>query len=365
MSAIEALFEELVNRGGSDLHLAVSQPPIARVRGELIQLRDAVIPAKELEEMLLELVSPAQRTRLAADLELDLALAYRDVARFRVNLYVKHPGIAATFRLVPGRVPSLAELGCPEVLWQLADRRRGLVLLAGPASSGKTTTLAAMVDHINKTRACHVVTIESPVEFVHEPLRAQITQREVGTHVPSVSAALRSAPRENADVLVISELATPDDIEVALRLANDGRLVLTTVASSSANATLERWLGMFDSARQGRVRGLLADALAGVVVQHLVRATDSKTRLAVHEVLLATSAVTGVIREARLERIGEILKSPDSTGMQSLDAALERLLGANRIAPEVALERAVDKENIARVIARLTPDTGAKVPSRP
>lgn len=355
-TAIEALFEEVVNRGGSDLHLAVNQPPLARIRGEITPLRDAPIPAKELEELLLGLVTTAQRTKLAAELELDLALTYKDVARFRATLYVKHPGIAGTFRLVPARVPSLAELGCPEVLWKLADRRSGLVVLAGPGSCGKTTTLAAIVDHVNKTRACHVLTIESPIEFVHEAHRAQITQREIGAHAPSLAAALRDAARQNADVVVVSEVHTPEEIELVLRLAESGVLVLTTVASSSAAGTLERWLSAFDTQPQGRIRSLLADVLAGVVVQHLVRAADSKTRLAVHEILVGTAPVAAAIREAKLETLGGLLAAGGAEGMQSLDAVLERLLGTGRITPEVALERAVDKERIARVAARHSPE---------
>ena len=182
MPAIDGIFDELVKRGGSDLHLAVNQPPLARVRGEIVALRDGPITAKELEDMLLELVTPAQRARLAADLDLDLSVSFKDVARFRASYYVKHSGIAAAFRLVPARVPSLAELGCPEVLWRLvSDRRSGLVLVAGPASNGKTTTSAAMIDHINKTRACHVLTLENPIEFLQRDAQSSITQREIGS----------------------------------------------------------------------------------------------------------------------------------------------------------------------------------------
>src|SRR4051812_41981837 len=175
MAVIDPILDELVKRGGTDLHLAVNQPPLGRVRGDIAPLRDQPTTAKELEEMLLELVTPAQRQRLAADLDLDLAIQFKDVARFRASYYVKHSGIAASFRLVPSRVPSLTELGLPEVLWRLADRRSGLVIVSGPVANGKTTTAAAMVDHINKTRPAHVLTLENPIEFVHESSRAQIT----------------------------------------------------------------------------------------------------------------------------------------------------------------------------------------------
>ena len=356
MPAIDGIFEDLVKRGGSDLHLAVNQPPLARVRGEIVPLRDAPISAKELEDLLLELVTPAQRARLAADLDLDLSVAYRDVARFRASYYVKHSGLAAAFRLVPGRVPSLAELGCPEVLWRLADRRSGLVVVAGPSSNGKTTTMAAMVDHINKTRSCHVLTIERPIEFVHESLRAQITQREVGVHVPTSVKALEGASRENPDVVVVSELSSADEIERTLRLAGDGQLVLATFPASGVGATLERLVNAFAPEAQPRIRGLLAECLAGVVVQHLVRAADAKSRVAVHEIAVATPAIASLVRQGKTEALVDAMKAGGGQGMQSLDAALERLLGAGKITPEAALDRSIDKEGFARVVARVRPD---------
>jgi twitching motility protein PilT len=356
MAAIEGLFEDLVKRGGSDLHLAVNQPPLARVRGEIVMLRESSIPAKDLEEMLLEIVTPVQRQRLAADLDLELSYAYKDVARFRASYFVKHSGIAAAFRLVPSRVPSLAELGCPEVLWRLADRRSGLILVTGPAANGKTTTTAAMIDHINKTRACHVVTIENPVEFAHEPLRAQITQREVGLHAVSFTSALRNAGRENADVILASELPTREDVDLALRLANDGHLVLANLPTSGAGASVERILSMFETEMQPRARTMLAECLAGVVVQHLVRGADSKSRVAVHEIVVGIPAVTALIRDGKIEALADVIKAADGHGMQTLDAALERLLNAGKITAEAALERSIDKEAFARVVGRLRPD---------
>jgi len=356
VAAIDGIFEDLVKRGGSDLHLAVNQPPLARVRGEIVTLRDGGISAKELEEMLLELVTPAQRARLASDLDLDLAVAYKDVARFRATYFVKHSGIAATFRLVPARVPSLAELGCHETLWRFADRRSGLVVVAGPAASGKTTTVAAMIDHINKTRAAHVITLENPIEFVHEPLRAQITQREIFTHASSTTVALKSAARENPDVVFLADLATAEEAELALRLANDGILVLTTLATSGAVSTIDRIIRMFEPDAQQNARTMLAECFAGLVVQHLVRASDSKGRVAVHEIAIGTPAIASIIREGKHDSLGEAIKSAESQGMQVLDGALERLLTAGKITPEAALERSIDKEAFARIVGRVRPD---------
>ena len=356
MAVIDPILDELIKRGGTDLHLAVNQPPLGRVRGDIAPLRDQPTTAKELEEMLLELVTPAQRQRLAADLDLDLAIQFKDVARFRASYYVKHSGIAASFRLVPSRVPSLTELGLPEVLWRLADRRSGLILVAGPNASGKTTTAAAMVDHVNKTRAAHVLTLESPIEFVHESLRAQITQREIGTHAPTLAAALKSAPRENPDVIVISDLPAVDEMEAALKIASDGVLVIVTVAANNAAAALERVLTGVPSDRQRRLQDLLADCLAGVVVQHLIRSGDGKSRVAAHEVLVSNAAIATIVRDGKLGRIGEALAAGAPQGMQTLDSSLERLLEAQKITPETAFERAVDKETFADVIRRTRPD---------
>lgn len=356
MAVIDGLLEDLIKRGGSDLHLAVNQPPTARVRGEIVTLREGALAAKELEEMLLELITPAQRARLAADLGLDLAYVYKDVARFRATYYVKHPGIAAAFRLVPARVPSLAELGCPEIVSRLAERRGGLVVVAGPVSNGKTTMTAAMIDHVNRTRACHVITIEQPIEFVHEPARAQITQREVPTHAPTFAAALRSAERENPDVVYLADVSAREDLELALRLAGEGVLVFTNVPTSGAAATIERLVSTFEPEAHARVRALIADCLAGVIVQHLVRSGDGKGRVAVHEILVGTPAIASLVREGKMDALVEAIRSADGQGMQSLDAGLERLLVAGKITAEAAFERSIDKEAFAHVVGRTRPD---------
>jgi twitching motility protein PilT len=269
---------------------------------------------------------------------------------------VKHSGIAASFRLVPSRVPSLTELGLPEVLWRLADRRSGLVLLAGPAGNGKTTTAAAMVDHVNKTRPAHVLTLENPIEFVHESLRAQITQREIGTHTPSFAAAFKSAPRENPDVLVVSDLPANEDVEPLLKLASDGILVLLSVAAGGSASALERLVSGVAPEKQARIQSLLADCLGGVVVQHLLRAADGKSRVAAHEVLVANAAISTIVRDGKWARIAEALRAGEPQGMQTLDSNLERLLEGGKVTAESAFERAIDKEAFAEVVRRTKPE---------
>ena len=356
MPKIDALFDDLVKRGGTDMHLGAGYPPLGRIRGELLPMREGLVEAKELEEVLLELISGPQRARLQANLELDFAHAHRDTARFRASYFTKSSGLGAVFRLVPIRVLTLAELGCPEVLWRLADRRSGLILVTGPAGSGKSTTVAAMLDHINKTRACHILTIEDPIEFVHEPLRAHITHREIGLHAPSFATAMRSAARENPDVVLVSELRTPETIKIALQLASQGILVFATAQTNGAAATVDRIIGAFPADEQPQVRGMLAESLVGAVSQQLLRAADAKTRVAVHEILIGSAAVSAMVRESKTAQLANVILAGQAQGMQAMDVGLERLLTQSRISAEDALDRAVDREQFAQVIARVRPD---------
>jgi twitching motility protein PilT len=353
---IDGLFDELMKRGGSDLHLGAGYPPLARIRGELVALREAVVEAKDLEEVLFELLNPAQRARLQTDLDLDFAHAHKGTARFRANYFTKSSGLGAVFRLVPNRVLTLAELSCPEVLWKLADRRAGLILVTGPSGSGRSTTLAAMLDHVNKTRACHILTIEDPIELVHEPLRAQITHREVGVHASSFAAALRSAIRENPDCVFASELRTTETMKLALQLASYGVLVFAVTSTNGAAATIERLVDAFPADEQAQVRAMLAESRGGIVSQQLIRTADGKGRVAVHEILIGSPAVSALIRENKTAQLTNVMQAGQTQGMQTLDIALERLLTQGRITAEDALDRAVDREAFAQVVARLRPD---------
>ncbi len=356
MPKLDALFDDVIKKGASDLHLAVGYPPLARVRGELVPLREGIVEAKDLEDVLFELLGPAQKGRFLANLDLDFAHSHRDTARFRANYFHKTSGLGAVFRLVPNRVLSLAELACPEVLWRLADRRSGLIFVTGPTGAGKSTTLAAMLDHINKTRACHILTIENPIEFVHEPLRAQITQREVGVHVSTLAAALKSAGRDNADVVLASTPTTAEETRLLLQLACNGALVFATMHTNGAAATIDRLVGTVSEEEQPQIRGMLAECLGGIVSQQLMRTSDNKARVAVHEILVGGATVSALVREGKTSQLSNVMQSGQAQGMQTMDMALERLVTGSRIAAETALERAVDKEAFAQVIARVRPD---------
>lgn len=356
MARIDPLLDDLLARGGNALHVAAACPPMVRVRGDLVPLRDAALSAQSMDEILFELVPPDVAKRLRDDLDADFSWTHGDKARFRVNCFYKRHGLSAVFQLLPSRVLSLAELGCPEVLWRLADKRFGLILVTGPAGSGKTTTMAAMVDHINKTRAGHIVTLEAPLELVHEPLRSHVTHREIGRDAPTFELGLESAANESADVVLCSDLASSGAMRRALALACSGVLVIGSGFAGGAVSTLERIVASFPVEEQPHVRGLLAESLAGIVTQQMLRTADGKGRLTAHEILIGTPPAAAFIHEGRFSQLTSVMQAGQGVGMQTMEMSLERLMTAGRIAPEVALERAYDREAFARIVSRLRPD---------
>jgi twitching motility protein PilT len=354
MARIDALLDVLLEKKGSDLHLAAGHPPLARRDGELEPLRREPLDAAEIQELLGEILSDEQQRRLAEDLALDFAYVHGDAARFRGHGFHKSTGLAATFHAIPAHVPTLDELGYPELFRRLCERRAGLVLAAGPTGSGKSTTLAAMVDHINRTRACHVLTIEAPVEILHRPQRAQITQREVGPDVASFAAALRSAGREDVDVILVSELRTPEVMKLALVAASSGALVLASVRAGGATGALDRILHAFPNDEQPQVRGMLAESLAAVVAQQLLRTADGKGRAVAHEILLGSTALASMIREGKTSQVQSLMAAGQAVGMQTMDMALERLVQGRVVSGDEALEHAADRDAFQRLVARRT-----------
>jgi len=353
---IDALFSALISRKGSDLHLGIGVPPLVRVRGQLVALRTTPIERDEMDALLLPILDGGQRARLDEELELDFAYALSGdtpgsvLARFRGNMFNKITGKAAVFRLIPTVIASLEELHCPPAIRRLAERRTGLCLVTGPTGSGKSTTLAAMIRHINETRACHVLTIEDPIEFVHEALQAQITQRQIGDHAPSFAAALAAAGREDADVILVGELRTNETMKLALQLAGFGVLVFGTLHTNGAAPTVDRVLNAFPAEEQPQVRGLLAECLIGVVAQQLLATADGAGRVAAHEILLGSSALAAIIREGRTYQIPSLIQSGQGQGMQTMDLALEKLAKLGKVTAETALEKASDREMLARAL---------------
>ncbi|WP_437807310.1 type IV pilus twitching motility protein PilT [Sorangium sp. So ce1078] len=349
MARIDRLFDELLSRKGSDLHLGIGYPPLVRARGELLALRDTPLDAAEMEALLFEITTPEERRRIVDELDLDFAYSYADKARFRANYFYKTTGLAAVFRTIPSKILSLDDLGCPEIIRRLSERQSGLVLITGPTGSGKSTTLAAMIDHINRSRACHVLTIEDPVEFVHSPLKAQITHREVGPDAGSFASAIRSAGREDADVILIGELRTNETMKLALQLASFGVLVFGTVHTNSAAATIDRIINAFPADEQLQVRGMLSESLAAIIAQQLLRTKDGTSRVAAHEILVGSSALSAMIREGKTFQITNLMQAGRSAGMQTMDMALERLVKKDTISVQAALEKAIDKDSFQRL----------------
>jgi len=359
MARIDRFFDELLERKASDLHLGVGYPPLLRIRGELVPMRDTPIDTEEMEDLLFEIATSEEREKFTAELDLDFAYQYGEKGRFRANYLYRHAGLGAVFRIIPTKILNLDELGCPPVIRKLSDKRSGLILVTGPTGSGKSTTLAAMIDYINSTREAHILTIEDPIEFVHPSKKSQVTHREVGQHAPSFAAAIRNAGRENADVILIGELRTNETMKLALQLASFGILVFGTVHTNSAAATIDRIINAFPSDEQPQVRGMLSESLVAIVAQQLLKTADGKGRVAAHEILIGNSALASMIREGKTYQIPNIMQVGQSQGMQTMDMALERLVEKGTIAADVALEKAIDKESFQKVVAA---KKGAKPP---
>jgi twitching motility protein PilT len=346
---IDTLFDRLLERGGSDLHLTPGYPPMLRIRGQLVADGAAELSTEAIEAMLMPLLSPEQQESFEDRGDLDFAHAHGTKARFRANYLRKLTGTGAVFRAIPTTIKTLDELGVPAGIRKLTELRAGLVLVTGPTGSGKSTTLAAMIDHINRTRAGHILTIEDPVEFVHTPRKCLVTHKEVGEHVPTFLDAIRSAGRENADVILVGELRGAETMKAALQLASFGILIYATVHTNSAGATIDRYVNAFPSDQQPQIRGLLADSLAGVVAQQLVPKSDGKGRVASHEILLGNLALASLIREGKTQQINSFIQSGQADGMQTMDASLERLVREGAVKPHDALEKALDKEGFAKL----------------
>jgi len=355
---IDRYFDALLESGASDLHLSVGYPPLMRLRGGLQAIEDTPLGAPQLERLLFELLDDGRKREFLARRDLDFAHAFADKARFRANYLFKTTGVGAVFRTIPSKIPTAEQLQLPPAIMRFAELRSGLVLVTGPTGSGKSTTLAAIIAQINATRDGHILTIEDPVEFVHESRRCQVTHREVGLDTPSFADAIRSAGRENADVILVGELRGQETMRMALQLASSGVLVFATVHTNSAASTIDRFVNAFPASQQSAIRGMLSDALAGIVAQQLLRTADGTRRVAVHEVLVGTVGVAAAIRESKTSLLPSLIQGGQKHGMQTMDRTLEKLVVDGTITAEDALAKALDKESFAKlpgVAAKLDP----------
>jgi twitching motility protein PilT len=336
---ISELLTLAVYKGASDLHLSAGMQAMLRLDGDMVPTGLAELNDSTLRRMLAEIMSEAGQREFEQRLECDFSLELADKGRFRVNVFTQSRGIAAVFRTIPARVLPLAELGNASVLQKIASFPRGLVLVTGPTGSGKSTTLAAMIDHINSTSAAHILTIEDPVEFVHESKRCLINQREVSRHTLGFNEALRSALREDPDIILLGELRDLDTIRLALTAAETGHLVFATLHTSSAAKTVNRIVDVFPAGEKSMVRSMLSESLQAVVSQTLLKKTGGG-RVCAFEVMVATPAIRNLIREDKVAQMYSAMQSGSAHGMQTLDQHLRQLLQQGLISPEAAQSKA-------------------------
>lgn len=339
---ITQLLSFSVQQKASDLHLSAGMPPILRTDGEIRRVDMPSLDKEAMQQLVYDVMNDAQRQKFEADFEVDFSFEIPKVARFRVNVFLQNRGIGAVFRTIPSEVLSLEDLHAPDIFKDIANTPRGIVLVTGPTGSGKSTTLAAMVDYINQTQTAHILTIEDPIEFVHQSKRSLVNQREVNRDTHSFSAALRSALREDPDVILVGEMRDLETISLALTAAETGHLVFGTLHTSSAAKTIDRIIDVFPAAEKSMVRSMLSESLKAVISQTLLKKQNGG-RVAAHEIMLGTSAIRNLIREDKVPQMTSIIQTSNKVGMQTLDQDLQRLVNDRTITKEAARQKAANK----------------------
>jgi len=343
MAKIDAFFNFMNEHGASDLHLAAGSQPIVRVRGELERLKYPPFENDELKAMLYE-IAPEYKVKVFEETgDVDFGYEIPGTARYRANFFNQKYGVAAVFRQIPSKVLTVEQLGLPPIMKKFAGLNKGLILVTGPTGSGKSTTLAAIVDYANKNRKDHIITVEDPIEFVHQSDKCLVNHREVGLHTKSFAAALRGALREDPDIILVGEMRDLETIELALTAAATGHLVFGTLHTPSAAKTIDRVIDVFPAGQQNQIRNTLSEALKGVVAQNLFKRVDIKGRVAALEILVVTPAIANLIREAKTFQIPGMLQVGKKHGMQTLDDAITDLLTKKQISPEDAYQPCLDK----------------------
>src|SRR5213592_2112000 len=338
--SIDALLERMVARNASDLHITVGTPPALRVHGGLERYSDIPeLTPEDTHQMLYRILSTEQHKQLEINRQIDFAHSIPGLARFRVNVFFQRGTLAAAFRLIPADIKTLEELGIPTALHALTEKPRGLVLVTGPTGSGKSTTLAALIDEINRKRSEHILTIEDPVEFVHRHKRCIVNQREIGPDASSFAEALRAALREDPDVILLGEMRDLETISTAITAAETGHLVFGTLHTQSAPSTIDRIIDVFPAEQQEQIRIQIASSLQGVVTQSLLPTADGKGRVPALEVLLPDDAVRNLIRQGKVEQVYSVMQTNTSRGMQTMEQSLADLILRRVIELEVGLSR--------------------------
>ncbi|UCD33797.1 MAG: type IV pilus twitching motility protein PilT [Desulfobacterales bacterium] len=343
MAKIDAFFKLMNEQGASDLHLVSGQPPALRIRGEMERIKYKVLDDDELKSMLYE-IAPEHKVKVFEETgDIDFGYDVLGIARYRANFFKQKYGVAAVFRLIPEEIMTAKQLGLPEVITKLATLPRGLVLVTGPTGSGKSTTLAAIIDVANRTRKDHIITVEDPIEFVHQSQGCIVNHREVGVHTKTFTAALRGALREDPDIILVGEMRDLETIRLAIEAASTGHLVFSTLHTSSAPKTVDRVIEVFPASEQAQIRSTLSDGLRAVVAQVLFKRIDKKGRIPALEILIANPAVRNLIREAKTHQIPSMIQTGKKYGMQLLDDAIMDLLNKGMISPDDAYSKSNDK----------------------
>ena len=337
----------VVKNKASDLHLSSGLPPMIRVHGDIRRINVPALEHKDVHGMVYDIMNDGQRKFYEENLECDFSFAVPNLARFRVNAFVQQRGAAAVLRTIPSKVLTLDELKCPKIFVDIADQPRGIVLVTGPTGSGKSTTLAAMINHINETEQGHILTIEDPIEFVHESKKSLINQREVGPHTLSFSNALRSALREDPDVILVGEMRDLETIRLALTGAETGHLVFGTLHTSSAAKTIDRVVDVFPAAEKEMVRAMLSESIRAVISQTLLKTKDGSGRVAAHEIMIGTPAIRNLIRENKIAQMYSAIQTGRNIGMQTLDQNLQEMVQRNVVSSGEARGKAANKDMFA------------------
>jgi twitching motility protein PilT len=342
---ITELLTFVVKNKASDLHLSSGLPPMIRVHGDIRRINLPAMEHKDVHAMIYDVMNDGQRKFYEEHLECDFSFAVPNLARFRVNAFVQQRGAAAVLRTIPSKILSLEDLKAPKIFAEIANQPRGIVLVTGPTGSGKSTTLAGMVNHINENEMGHILTIEDPIEFVHESKKCLINQREVGPHTLSFSNALRSALREDPDVILVGEMRDLETIRLAMSGAETGHLVFGTLHTSSAAKTVDRIVDVFPAEEKEMVRAMLSESLRAVISQSLLKTKDGSGRVAAHEIMIGTPAIRNLIRENKIAQMYSAIQTGQAVGMQTLDQNLTDLVRRNIVSSAEARGKAQNKDN--------------------
>ncbi|MGE3973041.1 MAG: type IV pilus twitching motility protein PilT [Bdellovibrionales bacterium] len=337
MAKLDEFFKFMKEKGGSDLHLSSCEPPMIRLHGEIVRLEYQTLSPADVQALVFEILTEKQKKLFIENWELDCSYAVEGVGRFRCNVLMQRRGLSAVFRIIPEIVPSCQDLNLPSSLLDMINVHRGLILVTGPTGSGKSTTLAALIDHINANEACHILTIEDPIEFVHPNKKSLVTQREVSSHTKSFANALKASLREDPDIILVGELRDLETIQLAMTAAETGHVVFGTLHTNSAAKTVDRIIDVFPQEQQEQVRVMLSESLRGVIAQTLLPRADKKGRVAGLEVLVNTGAVANLIREGKTFQIGSAMQIGRGTGMFTFETHLMELVQKGLISNETAL----------------------------